>query len=30
LEASLHGFLVGSTCVLESEHHGVVAVHPRG
>ena len=30
LEAFLDGLLVGSTCVLEAERHGVVAVHPKG
>jgi hypothetical protein len=30
LEASLDGLLVGCTYVLESEHHGVVAVRPEG
>ena len=30
LEAFLDGLLVGSTCVLEAERHGVVAVHPEG
>ena len=30
LEAFLDGLLVGSTCVLEAECHGVVAVCPEG
>ena len=30
LEAFLDGLLVGSTCVLEAERHGVVAVRPKG
>ena len=30
LEAFLDGLLVCSTRVLEAEHHGVVAVHPKG
>ena len=30
LEAFLDGLLVRSTCVLEVERHGVVAVHPEG
>ena len=30
LEAFLDGLLVGSTCVLEAECHGVVAVHLEG
>ena len=30
LEASLNDFLVSGTCVLEAEHHGVIAVGPQG
>ena len=30
LEASLNGLLVGGTSILEAEHHGVVAVGPKG
>ena len=30
LEAFLDGLLVGGTCVLEAEHHSVVAVRPKG
>jgi hypothetical protein len=29
LEAFLDGLLVGSTCVIEAERHGVVAVGPK-
>ena len=30
LEAFLDGLLVGSTCIIEAERHGVVAVCPKG
>jgi len=30
LEAFLDSFLIGSTCVLEAEHHGVIAVGSEG
>ena len=30
LEAFLDGLLIGCACVLEAEHHGVVAVRRKG
>jgi hypothetical protein len=30
LEAYLDGLMIGGTCVLEAERHGVVAVLPKG